>query len=133
MHFAYMKVVSGTPDPTIAQAMFEGQQHSALATVTKTDEREYAQFVAAAALQNKKEPGLGLKKTKNKTKAKAGGGGGGGGGGAKKNKRWDECDHCGSWDHSQRDCPWHKLSPREAKTKRLDAQADKRGYNKGRR
>jgi hypothetical protein len=132
VHFGYMHVVGGTPNPNIAQAMFDGKQHSTLATVTKTDEREYAQCVAAAALQSKKEPGLNKVRKDNTRNRGVGGGGSGGGGGSATKKRRDECDHCGSWDHSKRDCPWHRLSPREAKAKSLAARSDKKGYGEDR-
>ena len=132
IHFGYQSELGGKPNLDVARAMFEGKQHSTIATVSKQDEREYALFLAAAKEQNKTQAGSGKKDPPSSQQNKKRGGHVNGGGRDTKKTR-TECEHCGSYAHVKRDCDWYRLSPREATEKRKAAQADKRPHHQGRR
>ena len=135
VHFGYQSELSGKPNADVARAMFEGKQHSTIATVSKEDERDYALFLAAAKQQKATGPGSGKKDLPPAKKQKQPQGARNGDSGRGVEKARKECEHCGSFYHAKRDCDWYKLSSRDATDKRkaAQAQANKRGNDKGRR
>ena len=132
IHFGYQSELGGKPNTDAARAMFEGKQHSTIATVSKKDEHEYAMFLAAAKEHNKTAAGSGKKDPPSSQKQKKRVGQVNNGGRDTKKAR-TECEHYGSYGHVNRDCDWFRLSPREATEKRKAAHADKRVNHRDRR